>query len=111
MFQFSLESFFFESKDTGVFKDVRNKLFANNEKQIDNHVLMLYMLPSQCYTCQLCVPTIVEGEGGASSEVGKANHSTSLLLIFTTEKVTKGAELQFCVHKVPSKVKEQKTIE
>ena len=47
MFQFSLESFFFfESKDTGVFKDVRNKLFANNEKQIDNHVLMLYMLPS-----------------------------------------------------------------
>ena len=114
MFKFSLERFFFfESKDTGVFKDVRNKLFANNEKQIDNHVLMLYMLPAQCYTCQLCVPTIVEGVRGgeASSEVGKANHSTSLLLIFTTEKVTKGAELQFCVHKVPSKVKEQKTIE
>ena len=37
----------------------------------------------------------VKGGGGASSEVGKANHSTSLLLIFTTEKVTKGAELQF----------------
>ena len=47
MFKFSLERFlFFESKDTGVFRDVRSKLFANNEKQIDNHVLMLYMLPS-----------------------------------------------------------------
>ena len=43
---FHWKGFFFESKDTGVFKDVRNKLFANNEKQIDNHVLMLYMLPS-----------------------------------------------------------------
>ena len=38
--------FFLKVKNTGVFKDVRNKLFANNEKQIDNHVLMLYMLPS-----------------------------------------------------------------
>ena len=62
---------------------------------------MLYMSVVCTYHCRGG-----KGGGGASSEVGKANHSTSLLLIFTTEKVTKGAELQFCVHKVPSKVKE-----
>ena len=28
---------FFESRGTGVFKDDRNKLFASNEKQTDNH--------------------------------------------------------------------------
>ena len=86
MFKFSLERFFFESKDTGVFKDVRNKLFASNEKQIDNHVLMLDMLHSQCYTCQLCVPTIVE--------VSLKDLFGVDLLIFTTEKANKGAELQ-----------------
>ena len=37
MFQFSWEMLFFESGDTRVFKDDRNKLFASNEKQIDNH--------------------------------------------------------------------------
>ena len=46
---------FFESRDTGVLKDDRNKLFASNEKQIDNHTLML-----DTHTCQLCVPTIVK---------------------------------------------------
>ena len=30
---------FFESGDVEVFKADRNKLFANNEKQIDNHQL------------------------------------------------------------------------
>ena len=35
---------FFESGDTRVFKDDRNKLFASNEKQIDNHTLMLDIL-------------------------------------------------------------------
>ena len=34
---FSWEMLFFESGDTRVFKDDRNKLFASNEKQIDNH--------------------------------------------------------------------------
>ena len=37
MFQFSWEMLFFESGDTRVFKGDRNKLFASNEKQIDNH--------------------------------------------------------------------------
>ena len=37
---------FFEREDTEVFKAERNKLFAGNEKQIDNHSLMLYMLHS-----------------------------------------------------------------
>ena len=37
---------FFESKDTEVFKADKNKLFASNEKQIDNHTSMLDILPS-----------------------------------------------------------------
>ena len=37
---------FFESGDAEVFKADRNKLFAINKRQIDNHTLMLYMLYS-----------------------------------------------------------------
>ena len=37
MFKCSWEMLFFESEDTVVFKADRNKLFASNEKQIDNH--------------------------------------------------------------------------
>ena len=37
---------FFESRDTEVFKADRSKLFASNEKQIDNHTLMLDMFHS-----------------------------------------------------------------
>ena len=37
---------FFESGDTEVFKADRNKLFASNKRQIDNHILMLDMLHS-----------------------------------------------------------------
>ena len=37
---------FFESKDTEVFEASRYKLFARNEKQTDNHTLMLDMLHS-----------------------------------------------------------------
>ena len=33
--------FSFDSRDTGVLKDGSTKLFASNEKQIDNHTLML----------------------------------------------------------------------
>ena len=44
MFKFSWEMLFFETRDTGVFKDDRNKLFASNKKQVDNHTLMLDML-------------------------------------------------------------------
>ena len=36
----------FESEDTEVFEAGRNKLFARNEKQTDNHTLMLDMLHS-----------------------------------------------------------------
>ena len=38
--------FFLFSEDTEVFKADRNKLFASNEKQTDNHTLMLDMLHS-----------------------------------------------------------------
>ena len=37
---------FFESQDTEVLKADRNKLFASNEKEIDNRTLMLDMLHS-----------------------------------------------------------------
>ena len=37
---------FLESGDAEVFKADRNKLFANNEKQIDNHTLVLDRLHS-----------------------------------------------------------------
>ena len=46
MFKCSWEMLFFTSKDTEVFKADRDKLFASNEKQIDNHTLMLNMLHS-----------------------------------------------------------------
>ena len=35
---------FFNSEDTKVFKANRNKLFASNEKQINNHTLVLDLL-------------------------------------------------------------------
>ena len=38
--------FFLFSEDTEAFKADRNKLFASNEKQTDNHTLMLDMLRS-----------------------------------------------------------------
>ena len=37
MFKCLWEMLFFKSKDTEVFKADRDKLFASNEKQIDNH--------------------------------------------------------------------------
>ena len=40
----SWEMLFTESEDAEVFKADRNKLFASNEKQTDNHTLMLDML-------------------------------------------------------------------
>ena len=46
MLKCSWEMLFFESKDTEVLKADRNKLFASNEKQTDNHTLMLDMLCS-----------------------------------------------------------------
>ena len=46
MFKFSREILFFESGDTGVFNDDKNKLLASNENQIDVHTLILDMLHS-----------------------------------------------------------------
>ena len=37
---------FFESRDAEILKANRSKLFASNEKQIDNHTLMLDMFHS-----------------------------------------------------------------
>ena len=47
---------FYDSRDTEILKATRNKLFASNEKQIDNQTLMT------CFThaCTLCIPTTVE---------------------------------------------------
>ena len=46
MFRFSWKMLFFNSGDTEVFKADRNKLFASDEKQINNHTLMRDMLHS-----------------------------------------------------------------
>ena len=47
MFECSWEMlFFFLIEDREVFKADRNKLFASNEKQTDNHTSMLDMLLS-----------------------------------------------------------------
>ena len=70
MFKFPWEMLFFESKDTEVFKADRNKLFASNEEQIDNHTLLLDMY--KYLWCGCCS-----------------------LLIFVAKKATKGTELQF----------------
>ena len=45
MFKCSWEMLFSGGKDTEVMKADRNKLFPSNEKQIDNHTLMVDMLP------------------------------------------------------------------
>ena len=46
MFKFSWEMLLIERGDTEPFKAARNKLFASNGKQIDNHTLILDMLHS-----------------------------------------------------------------
>ena len=46
MLKFSWEMLLFESGDTRVFKADRIKLFVSNKRQVDNHTLMLDMLPS-----------------------------------------------------------------
>ena len=59
MFKFSWEMLFFESEDTGVFKD-KKKLFASNERHIDNHTLMLNMLHYGLFT--VVNPLITEND-------------------------------------------------
>ena len=53
MLKFSWEMLFFESGDTEVFKADRSKLFASNNRQIDNHTLMPDMLHS--YMLVVCI--------------------------------------------------------
>ena len=74
MVKCSWEMLFFESEDTEVLKADRNKLFASNEEQIDNHTLLLDMY--KYLWCGCCS-----------------------LLIFVAKKATKGNELQFFVYK------------
>ena len=58
MVKCSWEMLFFESEDTEILKADRNKLFASNEEQIDNHTLLLDMLHSNMSV--VCTLTIVE---------------------------------------------------
>ena len=96
---------FFESKDTEVFEASRNKLFARNEKQTDNHTLMLDMLHSNIsevctYHCR-----------GVFHE----KYFLVWLLFFvdlcSQKKLVKALNFNFYVHKAPSKVEELKTID
>ena len=98
MFQFSWEMLFFESGDTGVFKDDRNKLFASNEKQIDNHTWMLDILYKYMSVVCTCY-----GRGVSKKTFWCGCCS---LWIFVAKKATKGTELQFLCTQAPSKVEE-----
>ena len=75
---------FFESEDTEVSKADRNKLFASNEKEIDNHTLMFDMLhANMSILCSCCS-----------------------LLIFVAKTPPKALNFNFYVHKAPSVVGE-----
>ena len=90
---------FFESEDTKVFKAERNKLFAGNEKQIDNHTLMLYMLYSNMSVVCTCH---CRGVFEKMFWCGCCS-----LLIFAAKKASiKGTNFNFYVHKTLSKVEE-----
>ena len=87
MFKCLWEMLFFESEDTEVFKADRNKLFATNEEQIDNHTFILDMLHSNMsvvytYHCR-----------GVFTNIFMCGCCS--LLIFVAKKATKGTELQF----------------
>ena len=94
---------FFESEDTEVFKAGRNKLFARNEKQTDNHTLMLDMLHSN-----MSVVCTYHCRG-----VFHEKYFLVWLLFFVDLCSQKKLALNFnfYVHKAPSKVEELKTID
>ena len=80
---------FFERGDTEVFKAARNKLFASNEKQIDNHTLVLDMLHtymSVVYTYRYHCRGVFKNSFW---------YGCCSLLIFVAKKATKGTEIQF----------------
>ena len=105
MFKCSWEMLFFESEDTEVFKAGRNKLFARNEKQTDNHTLMLDMLHSN-----MSVVCTYHCRG-----VFHEKYFLVWLLFFvdlcSQKKLVKALNFNFYVHKVPPKVEELKTID
>ena len=80
---------FSERGDTEVFKAARNKLFASNEKQIDNHTLVLDMLHtymSVVYTYRYHCRGVFKNSFW---------YGCCSLLIFVAKKATKGTEIQF----------------
>ena len=94
MFKFSWEMLFFETKDD------RNKLFASNKKQINNHTLMLDLLYlSMSFVCTYHCSSV-------SKNIFWCGCCS--LLIFVAKKAAEGTELQFLCTKAvsPSKVEE-----
>ena len=100
MVKCSWEMLYFESKDTGVFKADRNKLFVSNEKKIDNHTLMHDMLHSN-----MSVVCTYHCRG-----VFHEKYFLVWLLFFvdlcSQKKLVKALNFNFYVHKAPSKVEE-----
>ena len=100
MFKFPWEMLFFKSKDTEVFKADRNKLFASNEKQTDNHTLMLDMLHSN-----MSVVCTYHCRG-----IFHEKYFLVWLLFFvdlcSQKKLVKAMNFNFYVHKASSKVEE-----
>ena len=77
---------FFERGDTEVFKAARNKLFASNEKQIDNHTLVLDMLPTYL--------SVVHTYHWRSVFKNSFWYGCCSLLIFVAKRAIKGTEVQ-----------------
>ena len=78
----------FESRDTEVFKADRSKLFASNEKQIDNHTLILDIKSSSVVCTYHC--------RGVYKNIFQCGCCS--LLIFVAKKATRGTELQFFLY-------------
>ena len=100
MFKCSWEMLLFESKDAEVFEAGRIKLFARNEKQTNNHTLMLDMLHSN-----MSVVCTYHCRG-----VFREKYLLVWLLFFvdlcSQKKLVKALNFNFYVHKAPSKVEE-----
>ena len=90
---------FIESEDAEVFKADRNKLFARNEKQTDNHTLMLDMLHwNMSVVCTY-----------HWRDAFHEKYSLVWLLFFVdlrSQKVDMALNFNFYAHKAPSRVEE-----
>ena len=89
---------FFEREDTEVFIADRNELFASNERQTDNHTLMLDMphlnISVVCtYHCR-----------GVLKNIFWCGCRSSLISV--AKKLIKALNFNFYVHKDSSKVEE-----